>query len=529
MAEDQEKKEEEKFEFDSTGQALDYISLDQARVLAMRTARESPSSYGPRYLDVMMSFEVMTAEETEDYYIITLAVRPQESFAGSPGREQFFIEKEGSIEHRQVLRNPGRRIPSVPVAVALVMVSIVTVIVVAALVLSRGGDGGEPAPGTVPSGNPLIVPIATALPVSSEGARPEALLAAAGDLPFSPVWVPVGDMSSPRSGHAVAVLDDGKVLVSGGFGRSAGSAEVFDPVTQKFSPTGNLVKSRAQHSATLLKDGRVLIVGSCSTQTAEVYDPSSGTFSKIGGERSVARSRHTATRLADGKVLIAGGACGSGSIKTAEIFDPATGTFSATAGTMATPRHAHRAILLPNGEVLLVGGVVGQPGGSVSCPQAAELYDPSTNRFRQTGDRAHRFACDELNLNMEASLLANQKVLVAAKSEELELYDPSLETFGLGAKVQIRFAGTATLLPGGLVLLAGGRRSAGGSVLDTAQLYDPIQDVVVAAITLNTPRYGHTATPLPNGDVLFIGGRTSQADLATAELFVSSTGTAESN
>ena len=114
MAEDQDKKDEEKFEFDSAGQALEYMSLDQARVLAMRTARESPSVYGPRYLNVPMAFEVVAAEETEDYYVITLAFRPQDDYAGNPGREQFFIGKEGTIEHRQVLRIPSRRFPAIP-------------------------------------------------------------------------------------------------------------------------------------------------------------------------------------------------------------------------------------------------------------------------------------------------------------------------------------------------------------------------------------------------------------------------------
>ena len=95
MAEDQEKKDEEKFEFDSAGQALGYISLDQARVLAMRTARESPSVLGPRFLNVPMAFEVEAEEETEDYYIITLVFRPQDNFAGNPGHEQFFIRKRG--------------------------------------------------------------------------------------------------------------------------------------------------------------------------------------------------------------------------------------------------------------------------------------------------------------------------------------------------------------------------------------------------------------------------------------------------
>ena len=44
MAEDPKKKEEEKFDFTPEGEALGYISLDQARVFAMRNARENPGT-----------------------------------------------------------------------------------------------------------------------------------------------------------------------------------------------------------------------------------------------------------------------------------------------------------------------------------------------------------------------------------------------------------------------------------------------------------------------------------------------------
>ena len=96
MAEDQ-GRQEEKLEFTSEGETLGYISLDQAQVLAMRTARETPGAYGSSYADVLMAFEVVESEETEDHYIIALSFRPQGQFSGAPGREQFFIEKEGAV------------------------------------------------------------------------------------------------------------------------------------------------------------------------------------------------------------------------------------------------------------------------------------------------------------------------------------------------------------------------------------------------------------------------------------------------
>ena len=48
MAQDQ-GKEEEKFEFTGEGEAVNYISLAQARFLAIRTAREPPGEYGSQY------------------------------------------------------------------------------------------------------------------------------------------------------------------------------------------------------------------------------------------------------------------------------------------------------------------------------------------------------------------------------------------------------------------------------------------------------------------------------------------------
>jgi hypothetical protein len=57
MAKDQ-GKEEEKFDFTDEGEAVGYISLEQAGVLAMRTARETPGEYGSNYQGVPMAFEV---------------------------------------------------------------------------------------------------------------------------------------------------------------------------------------------------------------------------------------------------------------------------------------------------------------------------------------------------------------------------------------------------------------------------------------------------------------------------------------
>jgi len=88
---------------------------------------------------------------------------------------------------------------------------------------------------------------------------------------------------------------------------------------------------------------------------------------------------------------------------------------------------------------------------------------------------------------------------------------------------------TATLLPDGRVLVAGGR-GAGPGALDSAELYDPVSGKWSVTGSLVKPRVMHTATLLTNGKVLVVGGDTSAAppDFGrgnTAELYDPATGT----
>ena len=87
MTNDESKKEEEKFEFDSAGEALGYISLEQARLVAMQTARDEPGDYGPSFQGARMVFNVVEQEEGEDCYVVTMSFRPSGDFRGRLGQE----------------------------------------------------------------------------------------------------------------------------------------------------------------------------------------------------------------------------------------------------------------------------------------------------------------------------------------------------------------------------------------------------------------------------------------------------------
>jgi len=85
MDEESGKKEEEKLEFATEGEALGYISLDQARILALRLAREDISVYGEQYSETRFAWEVTDAEDGEDYYQIRISFRRSRASAENRG------------------------------------------------------------------------------------------------------------------------------------------------------------------------------------------------------------------------------------------------------------------------------------------------------------------------------------------------------------------------------------------------------------------------------------------------------------
>jgi hypothetical protein len=192
---------------------------------------------------------------------------------------------------------------------------------------------------------------------------------------------------------------------------------------------------------------------------------------------NTARSHYTTTPLADGRVLMVGGLDenehmheGEHALDSAEVFDPTTGKFTQT-GRMTTVRAYHTATLLADGRVLITGGRTGKPGCCGYPLDSAELYDPRTGVFTPTGS------------------------MLDSKADQ-----------------------TATLLADGRVLVAGGLW-----IGDEAETYDPKTGKFTRTGPMNTDRRGHNATLLADGRVLVVGGWNSEAtsnDTAkSAELF----------
>jgi hypothetical protein len=229
-------------------------------------------------------------------------------------------------------------------------------------------------------------------------------------------WTPVGSMKGAREGHTAALLLDGRVLVAGGAVQSDSAlagAELFDVASETWTAAREMTEARFGHTATLLQDGTVLVAGGGTSggigggrtpsASAERFDPAGGSWTATGSMGVIRYGGQTATLLLDGKVLVAGG---YGDIPdavtdSAELYDPDSGTWTLTGTTIGA--HANfTATLLPNGTVLVAGG--GGGGGSLT---SAELYQPSDGSWTAAAGMI------EGRSTHTATLLGDGRVLVA--------------------------------------------------------------------------------------------------------------------
>jgi uncharacterized delta-60 repeat protein len=410
--------------------------------------------------------------------------------------------------------------------------------------------------------------------------------------PASRTWSTTGSLATGRTAHTAALLPNGKVLVTGGENISGNlsSAEIYDPDLATWGSAGSLPTATKTHTATLLPNGKVLVTGGYNSaipspiNTAALYDPLAtaggwGTSLELEEPRyqhtatllpdgmvlaagahndrysaelfypdyaldhpdeawtlatgELARNSHTATLLANGKVLMAGGNYALDHefyLNTSALYDPGDGSFTDSAGSMAMYRSGHTATLLGDGKVLVAGGYGGgewanPPNKNPTGLSSAEIYNPADDTWTSAGD----FVTGAHYLHT-ATLLPNGKVLVAggisgaSPQPSADLYDPAAGAWtATGSLNTPRYGHTATLLPRGKVLVAGGFNNSDWYIAG-AELYDPATGAWTTTGGLFTGRVRHTATLMPDGRVLVAGGDGNSGSMNSAEIYDPATG-----
>jgi uncharacterized protein DUF6603/Kelch motif protein/galactose oxidase-like protein len=252
--------------------------------------------------------------------------------------------------------------------------------------------------GTARAGHTATAVDGRLLVAGGTSARGTALASAELLDPASLTWTVAAPMSYARTGHRAVPLKDGTVLVVGGAlptgdgERALAFCELYDLKANTWTQVGSLHTPRTGHQATLLDDGRVLVTGGDavpalpyrvdSLASAEVYDPETKTWAVLPNLPGGGRSGHRCLPTRNGAVVVGGVGrprAASG-YRAAVLFDRATNTWSATA-PLGTGRWDFPAVDLADGRVFTVGGLAlagaAAPGPDpVDVAATAEIYLP---------------------------------------------------------------------------------------------------------------------------------------------------------
>jgi N-acetylneuraminic acid mutarotase len=328
-------------------------------------------------------------------------------------------------------------------------------------------------------------------------------------------WVTTGSLGVARGDHEAVLLDDGRVLVAGGFvnNTAVASTELYDPATGKWSPAAPMRTARAAFGMVKLANGQVLAAGGYradgqSTTTAETYNPATNTWTNTANNLAAARGDASIALLRDGRALVAGGTTTNPTdsnldvyLDSAEVYDPSRRLWSGKQSFGGAGRNGGAAITLVDGRVLYAGGV---DGGTGEFFRDAYAFDPvfgKWSQFRIMGTKRTGFTLSPLP---GGRALAAGGGNGGAVLNSAEYYDGVASWQPTLPMITPHVYHRATTLPSGQVLVAGGLADTGFPI--TTELYDPATNAWTLAGAMSTTRVAHSQTLLSDGRVLAAGG-----------------------
>ncbi|HET54692.1 MAG TPA: T9SS C-terminal target domain-containing protein, partial [Ignavibacteria bacterium] len=146
---------------------------------------------------------------------------------------------------------------------------------------------------------------------------------------WSKEWKTLSSMNISRRQHTATLLQDGRVLVTGGFNEnlSTNECEIYDPVADSWTMVEPMLENRWDHSAILLKNGNVFVSGGNPLypwlKSCEVYNANENQWFSVD-DMLAYRTGHKIYYLSEiDKLYILGGDAQPETTEdTWEIYDP---------------------------------------------------------------------------------------------------------------------------------------------------------------------------------------------------------------
>jgi hypothetical protein len=319
-------------------------------------------------------------------------------------------------------------------------------------------------------------------------------------------------LNVPRANHTMTLLQDGKILVAGGF---TNTLELIEQVPSGINAkllAARMDVSRSFHTSTLLPDGRVLIVGGYSgsiilservshvNSTYQVFNPKTLSIEATGTLKEP-RAEHTATLLNDGRVLILGGYSESQPFRTGEIIDPKTTTSQLFKNSMKIGRFGHTTQMLPDRRIIIAGGFNwttktdehGQVNKIIEGLDSIEILDLSNSKITLINDK--------LSVGrglMVSSVQSDGRVLFAGGSRTGQLFNHIIANTSTDAPDYYATIGAESVV----------------------EIFDPKTTGIYYAGHLTTNRSQMVSAPLDSNNLLILGGIGSENSLNSMELLI---------
>ena len=308
------------------------------------------------------------------------------------------------------------------------------------------------------------------------------------------------------------------------------SVQKYIPWTGCFQTMGNMPRARYMHTADQLStlSGYVLLAGGYgitgSMAYADLFNPM--TSNTITITLSTARHRHTSAILSSSILVLIGGANQVGNLNSGDQLDVGSNTgFSLSTGTLPAACFGSTVTCFGNNSdvALITGGT----DGATAFYSIAMLYQGSSSSFFSLpssvtlpgGYAFHTATYLPPPIN-KILFLGGAAYYVTYGT--MILFDIPTLTFTTltSTLITARYYHSATLLPNGKILVAGGYNA---GALQSCELVDPSNNYTsTLASPLNANRYLHSANLISdnyNSTVFVCGGISASVYLNSCELY----------